>query len=119
MICPHCKKDIPDATVARHLASKGGKAGKRTITVEQQAAMQAARVGNKQITTAQLADYLKISKASILRSIKDGHLVAELISGKYLIRTKEAVGWWGRCYTGNERDTFFQSVQMFRDLEKL
>lgn len=26
MNCPHCKKQIPDATIARHLASKGGKA---------------------------------------------------------------------------------------------
>ena len=43
MICPHCKKDIPDSTVAKHLASKGGKASKRKITPEQQAAMQAAR----------------------------------------------------------------------------
>jgi len=43
MICPHCKKDIPDATVAKHLASKGGKASKRTITPKQQAAMQAAK----------------------------------------------------------------------------
>jgi len=43
MICPHCHKNIPDATVAKHLAAKGGKAGKRKITPEQQAAMQAAR----------------------------------------------------------------------------
>lgn len=25
MICPHCRKDIPTADVARHFASKGGK----------------------------------------------------------------------------------------------
>lgn len=43
MICPHCNKNIPDATVAKHLASKGGKAGRRTITPEQQAAMHAAK----------------------------------------------------------------------------
>ena len=43
MRCPHCKKDIPDTTVAKHLASKGGKASKRTITPKQQAAMQAAK----------------------------------------------------------------------------
>jgi hypothetical protein len=43
MICPHCKKDIPDAAIARHLASKGGKAGKRTISPKQQRAMQAAK----------------------------------------------------------------------------
>ena len=40
MICPHCKKDIPDAAVAKHLASKGGKASKRKITPEQQTMMQ-------------------------------------------------------------------------------
>jgi len=43
MICPHCKKDIPDAAVAKHLAAKGGKAGKRTITTAQQRKMQAAK----------------------------------------------------------------------------
>ena len=43
MICPHCRKDIPDATVAKHLAAKGGKASKRKITPGQQAAMQAAK----------------------------------------------------------------------------
>jgi Spy/CpxP family protein refolding chaperone len=42
MICPHCEKDIPDTTVAKHLASKGGKASKRVITPEQQAKMQDA-----------------------------------------------------------------------------
>ena len=43
MICPHCKKDIPDKTVAKHLASKGGAKSKRTITPEQQAKMQERR----------------------------------------------------------------------------
>lgn len=43
MICPHCHKNIPDATVAKHLAAKGGKASKRTISPKQQAAMQAAK----------------------------------------------------------------------------
>jgi hypothetical protein len=43
MICPHCQKDIPDATVAKHLASKGGKVSKRTITPSQQKQMQAAK----------------------------------------------------------------------------
>lgn len=43
MICPHCRKDIPDATVAKHIAAKGGKASKRTITPEQQAMMQKAK----------------------------------------------------------------------------
>lgn len=47
MICPHCRKDIPDYTVARHLASKGGKASKRTITPKQQAMMQAAKKANR------------------------------------------------------------------------
>lgn len=26
MICPHCKKEIPDTTIAQHLAAKGGRA---------------------------------------------------------------------------------------------
>ncbi len=26
MICPHCKKDIPDTKVAKHMAQKGGAA---------------------------------------------------------------------------------------------
>jgi hypothetical protein len=43
MICPHCKKDIPDATVAKHLASKGGGKSKRAITPAQQRKMQAAK----------------------------------------------------------------------------
>jgi hypothetical protein len=47
MICPHCKKDIPDAAVARHLASKGGAASKRTITPAQQRKMQAAKKANR------------------------------------------------------------------------
>jgi hypothetical protein len=46
MICPHCRKDIPDATVAKHLASKGGKASKRTITPDQQKQMQQSRKKN-------------------------------------------------------------------------
>lgn len=45
MICPHCNKNIPDSTVAKHLASKGGKASKRTITPDQQRMMQAAKKG--------------------------------------------------------------------------
>tara|TARA_R110000803_G_scaffold175898_1_gene238468 strand:- start:1285 stop:1443 length:159 start_codon:yes stop_codon:yes gene_type:complete len=43
MICPHCQKDIPAATVAKHFAARGGSKGKRKITPEQQAKMQAAR----------------------------------------------------------------------------
>lgn len=43
MICPHCKKNIPDEAIAKHLAAKGGKASKRKITPEQQAKLQQAR----------------------------------------------------------------------------
>lgn len=43
MICPHCQKDIPDATVAKHLAAKGGRKSRRTITPEQQKKLQAAK----------------------------------------------------------------------------
>lgn len=40
MICPHCKKDIPEKEIAKHFASNGGKKSKRAITPEQQAKMQ-------------------------------------------------------------------------------
>jgi len=50
MICPHCKKDIPDSAVAKHLAAKGGKAGKRTITPDQQKKMQAAKKAKLETT---------------------------------------------------------------------
>lgn len=43
MICPHCNIDIDNKTIAKHLASSGGKKSKRKITPEQQAYMQAAR----------------------------------------------------------------------------
>jgi hypothetical protein len=43
MLCPHCKKNIPESTVAKHLGAKGGKAGKRAITPAQQRKMQAAK----------------------------------------------------------------------------
>lgn len=43
MICPHCKKEIPNAAIAKHFASIGGMASKRQITPEQQAMMQAAK----------------------------------------------------------------------------
>jgi len=54
MICPHCKKDIPDEQVAKHIAAKGGSKSKRTITPEQQAKMQHARrnTRNAAITNA-------------------------------------------------------------------
>jgi thiamine biosynthesis protein ThiC len=47
MICPHCKKDIPDLTIAKHLAAKGGSKSKRTITPEQQKKMQESRKNAK------------------------------------------------------------------------
>jgi hypothetical protein len=47
MICPHCKKDIPEKEIAKHFASNGGKKSKRKITPEQQAMMQAARKDRK------------------------------------------------------------------------
>jgi hypothetical protein len=45
MICPHCRKDISDSEVAKHMAAKGGRAGKGVsrITPEHQKKMQAAR----------------------------------------------------------------------------
>lgn len=43
MICPHCKNDIPDTAVAKHLAAKGGRKSKSKITPEQQAKMQEGR----------------------------------------------------------------------------
>ncbi len=43
MICPHCQKDIPDSTVAKHLAAKGGSKSKRTITQDEQRRMQSLR----------------------------------------------------------------------------
>jgi hypothetical protein len=43
MICPHCKKDIPESVVAAHLGAKGGSKSKRTISLAQQRKMQAAK----------------------------------------------------------------------------
>lgn len=43
MNCPHCQQLIPDNLIAKHLASKGGKKSKRTLTPEAQAKMQAGR----------------------------------------------------------------------------
>lgn len=40
MKCPHCGKTIKSTTIARHLASKGGKKSKRIITPEAQEKMQ-------------------------------------------------------------------------------
>ena len=47
MKCPHCKVIINDNLTSRHLASKGGKAGKRKISQEAQEKMQAARKKKK------------------------------------------------------------------------
>lgn len=47
MDCPHCQKRIDDATLARYLASKGGKRSRRAITPEQQEKMQEARKAKK------------------------------------------------------------------------
>jgi hypothetical protein len=43
MICPHCKKNIPETAVAAHLGAKGGAFSKRKITPAQQAKLQKAR----------------------------------------------------------------------------
>jgi hypothetical protein len=40
MTCPHCRKEIPDSEIAKHLARKGGRMSKRTITPDQQRKMQ-------------------------------------------------------------------------------
>jgi hypothetical protein len=48
MICPHCKKNIPESVVAAHLGAKGGSKSKRTITLEQQRQMQAAKKTKQQ-----------------------------------------------------------------------
>ena len=46
MRCPHCDKDIPDKDLAKHLAAKGGRKSRGTITPEQQRKMQAAKKAN-------------------------------------------------------------------------
>lgn len=43
MDCPHCKKTIDDKMIAKYLAAKGGSKGKRLISPEAQAKMQAGR----------------------------------------------------------------------------
>lgn len=118
MICPNCKKDIPDKEIAKHFASKGGKKSKRTITIEQQKAMQSARLGNKILTPKQLGQVLGISPYSVISSIKRGDLISEKIDGKYQIRAKEAVGWQMKCYSGDDRERLFLGVEMFRDIER-
>lgn len=35
MKCPHCGKEISDKEIAHHLAGKGGKKSRRTLTTEQ------------------------------------------------------------------------------------
>lgn len=47
MTCPHCHKEINDAEIARHLASKGGSSGTgkaKTRTREQAQAAVMARI---------------------------------------------------------------------------
>ncbi len=43
MNCPHCHKPIDDTALAAHLAAKGGRKSKRTITPEQRRKMQEAK----------------------------------------------------------------------------
>jgi len=43
MKCPKCGKEIPDDELAKHLAAKGGRKSKRTISAEDQKKMQDAR----------------------------------------------------------------------------
>ncbi len=47
MNCPHYNKQIDNKLISKHLASKGGKSSKRTISPEAQAKMQA----NRKLTT--------------------------------------------------------------------
>lgn len=120
MICPHCKKDIPDPTVAKHLAAKGGSKSKRTITIEQQEQMQQARASNLQITTKTLAQYFGCSTGIIIDAIKRGELLAEMINGKYQIRIRDAAEWMRKNYTGaDEREKMFLTVQLTQDLIKI
>lgn len=49
MKCPKCKTEISDATIARHLASKGGSKSKRTLTTAQARAMVAEREKKKSV----------------------------------------------------------------------
>jgi len=35
MKCPYCKKEISNKLISKHLASKGGKASRRTLSPEQ------------------------------------------------------------------------------------
>ena len=61
MICPHCKKDIDDSAVAKHLAAKGGRKSRRTITPEQQAKMQEwrkkAQPGSEVVMMSKLREF--------------------------------------------------------------
>ena len=47
MTCPHCHRSIPDSTLARHLAAKGGRKSRRTITPDQRAAMEEGKRAKK------------------------------------------------------------------------
>lgn len=47
MKCPKCHADIPDKTIAKHLASKGGSKSRRKLTPAQARAMVKAREQKK------------------------------------------------------------------------
>ncbi len=47
MKCPHCGKNISDKEIAKHLASKGGRKSKRTLTKEQAQEMVRKREENR------------------------------------------------------------------------
>jgi hypothetical protein len=49
MNCPHCQKPIPDKTIAKHLASKGGSKSRRKLTPAQARAMVRSREEKKAI----------------------------------------------------------------------
>lgn len=58
MKCPHCGKRIPDDRIARHLASKGGRKSKRTLTPAQARKMVEARE-KKKLTDSPHTDFRK------------------------------------------------------------
>ncbi len=47
MKCPHCLKEIDDKILGKHLAKKGGKASKRSLSSEDAKKMAAQRKGKK------------------------------------------------------------------------
>ena len=48
MKCPHCKKNIDDKLIGKHLASKGGSKSKRSISPIAQKKLQDARKAKKE-----------------------------------------------------------------------